>query len=60
MPGEAGTAFLVCDHASNRVPWLLGNLGLEPAQLADHISWYCGAGGKSPGACRVISTHPWG
>ena len=26
--GGAGTAFLVCDHASNRVPRLLGNLGL--------------------------------
>jgi predicted N-formylglutamate amidohydrolase len=44
--GEAGTAFLVCDHASNRVPWLLGNLGLEPAQLADHIGW-------DPGAAEV-------
>ena len=42
----AGTAFLVCDHASNRVPRLLGNLGLEPAQLADHIGW-------DPGAAEV-------
>ena len=41
--GGAGTAFLVCDHASNRVPRLLGNLGLEPAQLADHIGWDPGA-----------------
>ena len=44
--GERGTAFLVCDHASNRVPRLLGNLGLEPAQLADHIGW-------DPGAAEV-------
>src|SRR5512132_1386046 len=44
--GGAGTAFLVCDHASNRVPRLLGNLGLEPAQLADHIGW-------DPGAAEV-------
>jgi predicted N-formylglutamate amidohydrolase len=49
----AGTAFLVCDHASNRVPRSLGNLGLEPAQLADHIGW-------DPGAAEVarrLSRH---
>lgn len=39
-------AVLVCDHASNRVPRRLGNLGLEPEQLADHISW-------DPGAAEV-------
>ena len=38
-----GTAFVVCDHASNRVPRSLANLGLEPAQLADHIGWDAGA-----------------
>ncbi len=39
-------AVLVCDHASNRVPRRLGTLGLEPAQLADHIGW-------DPGAAEV-------
>jgi len=34
---------LICDHASNRVPNCLGSLGLEPAQLADHIGWDPGA-----------------
>ena len=41
--GGAGAAFLVCDHASNRVPRSLGNLGLEPARLAEHIGWDPGA-----------------
>jgi len=34
---------LVCDHASNRVPACLNNLGLSDAQLADHIGWDPGA-----------------
>lgn len=37
---------LVCDHASNRIPRRLGVLGLEPAQLSDHIAW-------DPGAAEV-------
>ena len=41
-----GNAVLVCDHASNRVPRRLGNLGLAPEQLADHIGW-------DPGAAEV-------
>lgn len=38
-----GSAVLVCDHASNRVPQRLDNLGLDAAQLADHIAWDPGA-----------------
>lgn len=34
---------LVCDHASNRVPCCLNNLGLSEAQLEDHIGWDPGA-----------------
>ncbi|HVL02222.1 MAG TPA: N-formylglutamate amidohydrolase, partial [Dongiaceae bacterium] len=37
---------LVCDHASNRVPLRMKNLGLNAQQLADHISW-------DPGAAEV-------
>jgi predicted N-formylglutamate amidohydrolase len=44
--GGAGSAFLVCDHASNLVPRSLRNLGLEPARLAEHIAW-------DPGAAEV-------
>lgn len=34
---------LVCDHASNRVPCSLGNLGLTPEVLGSHIAWDPGA-----------------
>lgn len=34
---------LVCDHASNKVPSFLQELGLSEAQLNDHIAWDPGA-----------------
>lgn len=37
---------LVCDHASNKVPNILNNLGLTPDLLHDHIAW-------DPGAAEV-------
>lgn len=46
--GKCGMV-LVCDHASNRVPALLAELGLTPQQLAAHISW-------DPGAAPVART----
>ncbi len=41
-----GSAVLVCDHASNRIPRRLGTLGLDADQLSDHIAW-------DPGAAEV-------
>ncbi len=38
-----GSAVLVCDHATNRVPQRLGGLGLDTTQLAAHIAWDAGA-----------------
>lgn len=38
-----GSAVLVCDHASNRVPRCMDNLGLDSHQLAGHIGWDPGA-----------------
>lgn len=38
-----GSAVLLCDHASNRLPRWLGALGLSAAALADHIAWDPGA-----------------
>ena len=38
-----GSAMLVCDHASNRVPRRMHELGLNSQQLADHIAWDPGA-----------------
>lgn len=34
---------MVCDHAGNRIPRRLGDLGLPPAQLSRHIGWDVGA-----------------
>ena len=42
-PDGASAAFLICDHASNRIPRKLGTLGLTEAQRADHIAWDPGA-----------------
>ena len=35
---------MVCDHASNAVPWALDSLGISSAQLERHIGWDIGAG----------------
>jgi len=40
---------LVCDHASNRVPRSLGDLGLVTQQLAGHIAWDPGAAAVARG-----------
>jgi predicted N-formylglutamate amidohydrolase len=42
----SSSAVLVCDHASNRIPARLGDLGLAAARLNDHIGW-------DPGAAEV-------
>jgi len=52
-PEGAGSAVLVCDHASNRVPRRLGTLGLDAARLADHIGWDPGAAEVA----RMLSAH---
>lgn len=40
----SGSALLVCDHASNRIPPGLAGLGLGEADLTRHIAWDIGAG----------------
>lgn len=41
--GAADPFVFVCEHASNRVPVALGNLGLEADQFERHIAWDPGA-----------------
>jgi predicted N-formylglutamate amidohydrolase len=36
---------LICDHASNRLPRALGNLGVSASDLQRHIAWDIGAAG---------------
>ncbi|WP_420407948.1 N-formylglutamate amidohydrolase [Hoeflea sp.] len=42
--GESGIV-LVCEHASNRMPRSIGDLGLDEAALQSHIAWDIGAAG---------------
>jgi predicted N-formylglutamate amidohydrolase len=42
-PDGSSGLFLLCDHASHRLPRALGDLGLRPDQLVDHIGWDIGA-----------------
>jgi predicted N-formylglutamate amidohydrolase len=35
--------FFICDHASNRIPRVLGDLGLGEAERCTHIGWDIGA-----------------
>mgnify|MGYP001263269042 CR=1 FL=1 len=48
-PAGTSPLVLVCDHANNRVPKKLDNLGLSAAELATHIAW-------DPGAALVAMT----
>jgi predicted N-formylglutamate amidohydrolase len=46
-------AIVVCEHASNHVPELLGDLGLERDILSSHVAWDPGA----LGVARHIARH---
>lgn len=43
----ASPYFITCDHASQRLPRVLGTLGLSQADLERHIAWDIGAAGLS-------------
>jgi predicted N-formylglutamate amidohydrolase len=42
-PWATSPFFITCDHASARLPWRLGTLGLDEEQLGRHIAWDLGA-----------------
>ncbi len=42
-PSGKGPLVLACEHASNLFPPSLRGLGLDPADLSDHIAWDIGA-----------------
>ncbi|MFT4582163.1 MAG: putative N-formylglutamate amidohydrolase [Gammaproteobacteria bacterium] len=46
--------FLSCDHASNRIPEALGNLGLASSELGRHIAWDIGAAGVARHLSRQL------
>ena len=49
-------AVLLCDHASNLVPRRLGNLGLEPKQLAEHHDRVLIARGRDAADVSISNT----
>ena len=49
------TIFLTCDHASNRLPERLGNLGLARQNIDSHIGWDIGAAAVARGLARPLS-----
>jgi predicted N-formylglutamate amidohydrolase len=61
-PGGLERLVLVCDHARNRVPPEIGELGLPPEDMARHIAFDIGARGvtlglaERLGAAAVLST----
>lgn len=42
-PDGRSRFFLTCDHASNRMPRALGDLGLQPEQMELHVAYDIGA-----------------
>jgi predicted N-formylglutamate amidohydrolase len=42
-PDGKGSVFIICEHASRRIPELFGDLGLTSEALASHIAWDPGA-----------------
>ena len=42
-PQGRGLGLIICDHAGNRVPRALKDMGLEKATLKKHIAWDIGA-----------------
>ncbi|NUP13650.1 MAG: N-formylglutamate amidohydrolase [Polyangiaceae bacterium] len=42
-PRGTSPFFILCDHASNRLPRAVGDLGLAPHRLEEHIAWDIGA-----------------
>jgi len=45
---------VICDHAGNRIPRLLGNLGLAQRELERHIAWDIGASEVAEGLGREL------
>lgn len=53
-PEGAAKALLLCDHAGNRVPLRLGDLGLPPGELGRHIGWDIGAAALTYHMARLL------
>ena len=54
IPGDNPHAFVFCDHASNRVPEFVGDLGITLKDRERHIAWDIGAEAVSRGLCAAL------
>jgi predicted N-formylglutamate amidohydrolase len=55
LEDSAQSPFLItCDHASNRLPRALGDLGVPQAELERHIAWDLGAAGVARALGRQL------
>jgi predicted N-formylglutamate amidohydrolase len=53
-PQGKGQFIIFCDHASNRIPAELRNLGLPPSELDRHIAWDIGAAGVAAELSTIL------
>ncbi len=53
-PDGASPYLLLCEHASNRIPWALGDLGLPAAERLRHIAWDIGVSALSQYLSRTL------
>ena len=53
-PQGRGPFVILCDHASNRIPPELNDLGLARAELMRHIAWDIGAAGVTAELSRIF------
>jgi predicted N-formylglutamate amidohydrolase len=53
-PQGTGRFIIFCDHASNRIPAELENLGLPVYELNRHIAWDIGAAGVTAELSRIF------
>jgi len=55
-PQAQGRFVLLCDHASNRIPAELNNLGLPESELVRHIAWDPGAAGVTETLSKLLES----
>jgi predicted N-formylglutamate amidohydrolase len=54
--GGKGRFVIYCDHASNRIPAELANLGLPESELTRHIAWDIGAAGVTAELSEILDS----
>jgi predicted N-formylglutamate amidohydrolase len=52
--GRSSPFFLICEHAGNRIPAALGDLGLSPEDRQRHIAWDPGAEPMARAAAETL------